>query len=188
MNQAIATAREASWAPEYPFFSAVIEQRGFKVGTEVGVAFGGHSEAILRNTTVARLYGVDPYLHSTGDYSDPMNMLQPEFDELYDFVLARLSPFGERYVHIRKSSVEAIYDIPGKMDFVYIDANHTGMAVWQDLCAWFNKVRIGGLIGGHDYNHRDLPQVQRTVDSFFGCLGWAVQTCGITQWWVERKW
>lgn len=178
---------ETTWAVDYPFFSQIVELHGLKVGAEVGVAYGGHAEAILKSTTVERLYGVDPYLHGVDGYSDPMNLPQPQFDQLYGYVLGRLSPFGERYVHIRKPSVEAIYDIPGKVDFVYIDANHTAMAVWQDLCAWFNKVRIGGVISGHDYNHPDHPQVQRAIDSFFGCLGWPVKTAGTHVWWVERR-
>jgi hypothetical protein len=36
-------------------------------------------------------------------------------------------------------------------DFVYIDADHTESAVYTDLCAWWSKVRPGGVLAGHDY-------------------------------------
>jgi Methyltransferase domain len=38
----------------------------------------------------------------------------------------------------------------GSLDFVYIDANHTFQHVNQDLRAWYPKLRVGGLICGHD--------------------------------------
>lgn len=36
-------------------------------------------------------------------------------------------------------------------DFVYIDAWHSYDCVKEDIEAWYPKVRVGGLIGGHDY-------------------------------------
>ena len=36
-------------------------------------------------------------------------------------------------------------------DFVYIDADHTEEAVYLDLKAWWPKVRLGGVLAGHDY-------------------------------------
>ena len=53
----------------YPLFRRVLTERGFKVGVEIGVAFGGHSEAMLRQTQIEKLYGVDPYRHFD-DYDD----------------------------------------------------------------------------------------------------------------------
>jgi hypothetical protein len=37
------------------------------------------------------------------------------------------------------------------LDFVYIDANHTYEAVKEDLKCWYDKVRVGGVVMGHDY-------------------------------------
>lgn len=36
-------------------------------------------------------------------------------------------------------------------DFIYIDADHTEAAVYADLCAWWSKVKPGGILAGHDY-------------------------------------
>jgi hypothetical protein len=51
-----------------------------------------------------------------------------------DFSLNAISKFDDEY-----------------FDFVYIDADHTESAVYADLCAWWSKVRSGGILAGHDY-------------------------------------
>ncbi len=38
------------------------------------------------------------------------------------------------------------------LDFVYIDADHSYEAVLKDITAWYEKVRPGGVVAGHDYN------------------------------------
>ena len=49
------------------------------------------------------------------------------------------------------------------IDFVYIDGDHSYESIQQDLYYWYNKVKPGGIIGGHDYV--DVwPGVIRAVD------------------------
>lgn len=181
-------AKEADvgWGVSYGFFSKVIRENNLRIGAEIGVAFGGHSEAILKNTNVEKLYGIDPYQHTKG-YEDPMNLSQEEFDELYNFTLNRLAPFGKRYEHILKSSNEAVNNVPDNLEFVYIDGDHSYQGVWQDLCAWFSKVMEGGIIGGHDYDHPSHPGVKRAVDEFFRRFDWPVHLEGEGVWWVKKK-
>lgn len=174
------------WGVGYNHFSKIINQYNLKIGAEIGVAYGGHSEAILKNTNVQKLYGVDPYEHTVG-YKDPMNYPQIEFDELYKMTEKRLSLFSNRYKLIRKYSKDAVLSIPEKLDFVYIDADHSYNGVWSDLCLWFSKVRDGGIIGGHDYTHPNFPGVKKAIDEFFRRFGWQVKHEGEGVWWVEKK-
>lgn len=178
-------ADAGTWGRAYPLFDRVIEAHALSVGVEVGVAYGGHVEAILGIPTMARLYGVDPYQHM--ENYPWMDFSQSEFDELYEFVLERLSSFGDRYQHIRKLSKDAIVDVPDKVDFVYVDADHSYEGVWTDLCTWFAKVRDGGIIGGHDYDHPNFPGVKKAVDRFFRRFEWEIHVEGEGVWWVERK-
>jgi glycosyltransferase involved in cell wall biosynthesis len=164
----------------------ILQSRGLHVGAEIGVAFGGHSESILKFPAVTKLYGIDPYQHDP-NYIDSMNLPQEEFDELYQFTTTRLSKFGDRYQHIRKPSQDGINEIPGQLDFVYIDADHSYKGVFKDISIWFDKVRDGGVIGGHDYDHPDLIEVKQAVDDFFSRLDWEVHAEGGTVWWVEKK-
>jgi hypothetical protein len=175
---------QGSWESAYGRFARRIEERGLRCGVEIGVAFGGHAESILAATSVEKLYGVDPYRHMDG-YDDPMNLPQEEFDELYRFTVARLSRFGPRYEHIRALSGEAANRVHA-VDFVYIDADHSYAGVWRDLSLWFPKVRAGGLIGGHDYDHRDFPGVRCAVDEFLGHLRLKATHDGEGVWWTEK--
>lgn len=184
MNHALEA--ESVWGKAYGLIGRVIQERKLRVGAEIGVAFGGHSESILKVPTVVRLYGVDPYQHNP-DYIDAMNISQEEFDELYKFTTARLSQFGGRYQHVRKSSQQAVDDILEELDFVYIDADHSYRGVRKDLCTWFGKVRDGGIIGGHDYDHPNFPGVKKAIDEFFRRFDWKINEEGEGVWWIEKQ-
>ena len=119
--------------------------------------------------SVERLYCVDPYRNLVG-YDEPMNLPQEQFDGLFQFTLARLAQFGDRYEHIRAVSKNAASRM-GIVDFVYIDADHSYLGVWNDLCPWFPRVRPGGLVGGHDYDHLNFPGVRRAIDGFMSYFG-----------------
>lgn len=177
---------DAGLGAAYGLFSKVLERKKLKIGVEIGVAFGGHAESILKTSTVDRLYGIDPYVHIDG-YDDPMNLTQEEFDQVCSFTLERLARYGNRYQHIRKMSEDAVKDIH-EVDFVYIDVDHSYKGVWNDLCIWYSKVRVGGVIGGHDYNHPNFPGVKQAVDEFFvKRFGWEIHVEGEGVWWVEKQ-
>lgn len=180
-NQSLTT-----WGLGYGHFSKIINKFNLKIGAEIGVAYGGHSEAILKNTNIEKLYGVDPYKHTIG-YKDKMNYPQDIFDELYKYTTNRLSQFNERYHHIRKYSKDAISDIPGQLDFIYIDADHSYEGVLKDLYFWFSKIKYDGIIGGHDYMHPNFPGVQKAIDEFFDRFNWKVNYEGDNVWWVQKK-
>jgi predicted O-methyltransferase YrrM len=53
----------------------------------------------------------------------------------------------------------------GELDFVFIDAAHDYDSVTKDIKAWLPKVRLGGIIAGHDIKH---PPVKQAVIDAFG--------------------
>lgn len=177
---------ETSWMPSYKYFSIIIREKNLRTGAEIGVAFGGHSEAILNQTNVEILYGIDNYEHRV-DYEYPMNLPQDDFNDLYEKTNQRLSAFGDRFKLIRADSEIAANQIQGKLDFIYIDADHSYNGVWNDLCSWYSKVRVGGIIGGHDYMHPDFPGVKQAIDEFFRRFYWEIHIEGEGVWWVEKQ-
>jgi len=50
-----------------------------------------------------------------------------------------------------ETSVDAAKKIDEKLDFVYIDRLHDYKSVLDDIAAWYPHVRIGGVVGGHDF-------------------------------------
>ena len=66
-------------------------------------------------------------------------------------------------------------------DLVFIDGDHRYEPCKQDIKRYRPLVRKGGILAGHDYNHRTWPGVARAVDELLG----PVRHCG-TIWWVVR--
>jgi hypothetical protein len=177
----------------YPYTVALIPFRGelpallnrrhlVGCGAEVGVARGEFSESILGNWRGMHLISIDPWLQVAPEqYVDRYNMPQGEQDRLHDETRERLARYGDRSSVWRLTSVEASRRVPHhSLDFVYIDARHDYDSVREDLACWFDKVRPGGVIAGHDYMDARLERgvygVKSAVDEFFGEKGLPVST------------
>jgi predicted O-methyltransferase YrrM len=80
---------------------------------------------------------------------------------LYEHFLSNMKPVEGYYSAIRSSSVDAadLYK-DNSLDFVFIDAAHDYENVKKDIAAWIQKVKIGGILGGHDIFH---PPVANAV-------------------------
>lgn len=55
----------------------------------------------------------------------------------------------------------------GSLDFVFIDGNHTRESVMEDCAAWWPKIKVGGVMSGHDYDVH-FNEVVSAVNEFFG--------------------
>jgi len=80
-----------------------------------------------------------------------------------------LENMGDRKFNpIKKLSDEAVLDFENNScDVVFLDMEHTFEAVSKDIELWFDKVKPGGYISGHDYN-KWWPGVVKAVDEKFG--------------------
>jgi len=121
-------------------FPKFLFDRGYRVGVEVGVFDGKYGVTLCK--AGLKMYGVDPYVHydeyKVGD------------ENHYEEAVKNLK--GYDYKIIKKFSMDALDDFEdGSLDFVYIDANHTLPYITEDIFGWAHKVRVGGIISGHDY-------------------------------------
>jgi len=68
---------------------------------------------------------------------------------------------------LHMDSKEAAQHVPdGSLDLVFIDADHSYKMCKRDIDVWTPKVRLGGIVAGHDYYTR-WPGVVRAVDESF---------------------
>jgi len=143
------------------------QERGFKVGVEVGVYQGEYSEVMAKGGF--KVYAVDPW----GVYPDyKVQIDQAKIDYNYKVTKERLEVYPNVSI-VRKTSMEAVKDFEdNSLDFVYIDANHRFKFIAEDMMEWAKKVKEGGVLAGHDYaffRHR-FPgggcQVREIVDAF----------------------
>lgn len=145
-----------NWADSYPYLSNLINQYNLKTGVELGVAAARHSEYILRNTSIEKLWSIDRWQH-VEDYDDLMNLSQEDHDQLYEFACSKLKIFGDRSLVVRSDTTEASKLFKDhSLDFVYVDADHSYEGCKRDLLAWIPKVKIGGFITGHDLNWQSV--------------------------------
>ena len=69
--------------------------------------------------------------------------------------------------------MDALEDVPDEsLDFIYIDANHDFMNFTQDLHYWIKKVKMGGIVSGHDYtyfSYKKFNHVKRALIAYARC-------------------
>lgn len=130
-------------------------------GAEVGVFQANTSEYLLKSFPGLELLCIDPFQSYEEHESE---MTAARLRECEAIATARLEPFGARAKLIKLTSVEAAEMVPDQsLDFVFIDAVHSYEAVLEDLHAWFPKVRVGGIVSGHDYS---WPGVREALEEF----------------------
>ena len=144
-------------------FAQLLCTVGYRVGVEVGVKEGNFSKCLCINNPDLHLTSVDPYSMETnnGNFDS-----QEIADAMYRKACKNLK--GYNCDLVRKTSAEASRDFAdGSLDFVYIDGNHMYDYVFEDLSVWYPKVRVGGIMSGHDYLLRNPScQVTEAVDDF----------------------
>lgn len=139
------------------------------VFVEVGCYYGNSVIFLAREVMLSskniRVFAVDTFRYNDVD--------------IYPGFIAKIQGGLDLIGVIRKDSVFAVRDFKrGKVDFVYIDADHRYEYVLQDIKAWLPKIKKGGWIGGHDYND---DGVKKAVNEIFD----SVETVKTDSWLVK---
>ena len=117
------------------------------VGAEIGCYEGSHAFEMLSSTnTISKLHLVDI----------------ATFDVIYE----KLQDFENRVeYYIPMSSEEASTKLPDKcLDFCYIDADHTYENCSNDIKLWWQKVKDGGILCGHDFTVEMLGTIKAVLE------------------------
>ena len=69
-------------------------------------------------------------------------------------------------------------------DIVFIDALHDYDSVYEDIRLWWPRVRVGGMLCGHDFNHQ-WPGVERAVADSFNLMQVGVTSDSV--WFVLKQ-
>lgn len=135
-----------------PMIEFVKKRNGdnFLIGCEIGVDFGFNALDMFINLNLRKLFLVDSY-----------------DDSIKRFLKMRknLLGFNNKCVFIIKRSDNAVKLVDDNLDFVYIDGSHKFDDVLLDIELYYEKVRKGGVIGGHDIQ---MDDVLSAVDEYFG--------------------
>ena len=135
-----------------------------RVGVEVGVCAGRTTEAMLAALPNLQLIGVDPWVPYSevardGTWHTDNQALAEQVRERYP----------DRLRFIREPSLVAVREFEdASLDFVFIDGDHRYEPCLADIEAWTPKVRPGGMVIGHDFNHPRWTGVTQAVREVFG--------------------
>lgn len=97
----------------------------------------------------------------------------PDLKNLYEIFIENMNPVKDFYIPLKMTSIEASEKFQDRsLDFVFIDASHEYEDVKNDINVWIKKVKIGGVLAGHDYypDHPDwggvFPAVNELLTGF----------------------
>ena len=127
---------------------------------EIGCAAGNNALNVLKNLNITEYIIIDPYDKYEDDYDDydrgRLIAMRKEAE-------SKLSSYSDKITWIYDYSDKAFSQISGKIDFIYIDGNHSYEYVQSDLENYSNLLADTFVFGGHDI---DQPGVTRAFIEF----------------------
>ena len=140
------------------FFPLMIDKLNLKIGVEIGVDKGGFSQHIMNKSDMRKYYCIDTWQDNFGSDFKP-NYFDPDGGARFKEAKTTLTPYikEERLMMIVNTGLNASkYFGSESIDFCYIDGDHSFDGIYNDIMAWTPKVKVGGIIAGHDY--KDGPK------------------------------
>lgn len=157
-------------------------QQNYKTFVEIGCKEGRTTGHILKTIPDSRVIAIDPWIvqeksadktketYESWDFAK----IEAEFCENTGVTRDRIGGSSmsadERLIFLRHTSEWAAENCPwGQADLIFIDALHDYEHVKQDIALWWPKIRIGGILALHDFNHK-WPGVERAVAESFNLM------------------
>lgn len=158
------------------------KEMGYKVGAEIGVYRGEFSAKFC--AVGLKMYAIDPWMSFRGQGKH--QRVQEVQDSYYEQAKKNLAPYPDCVI-IKKTSMEAVLAFKDdSLDFVYIDGDHNFRHAAEDIYEWSKKVRVGGVVSGHDYYNtayfarNSICNVGVIVDAY-------VKEFNITNWYIYKS-
>ena len=148
----------------WDILAEIIKEFDLKTGAEVGAKTGLNIRNVLLRCPGFSFVGIDHW-DPKRKYQNWTSMSQIVNEKKFDSVCKEFPGRTKKYKYM--SDVAAGFFENESLDLVFIDASHDFDSVHYDILTWLPKIRPGGFICGHDYDHPKIGEVKRAVDYFF---------------------
>ena len=157
------------------------------IGIEIGCYAGESTELFVNSGLFKIFYGIDPWengydpLDITNDVVIPA---EPVFDARFkgNTIIRKIKNKSENVANNFQNE---------SIDFIYIDGNHQYQAVKKDLELYYPKIKINGIISGHDYEISEktfhIKGVKKAVNEFFKDKSTFITTFCDSSWMIIKK-
>jgi hypothetical protein len=167
------------------FYDFALSQFNKGIFVEIGIWKGKSIAYLAQRIKEAgkniQLFGIDTFEGTAEDY-----VLLEDDDLRSGNLYLEYSKIVEPYKNIITTIVGSSHTVfdqfrDNSIDFLFIDADHRYEGIKTDIYNWFPKVKLGGIISGHDYETTLTCGVKKAVDEYLG----AVATLG--RCWYYKK-
>lgn len=134
-----------------------------EVGAWLGRSTAYMAEEIKRRYKPVEFFAVDTWRGSANE-PDMKPTLDSFGGDIYSQFMSNMLRAGvsQYVVPMRMQSADAAKFFPDEcLDFVFIDGDHSFGGVTSDIEAWRGKVKLGGVIAGHDFDRSDVAKAVR---------------------------
>lgn len=156
----------------WDFLAELINAQKASWFAEIGVSTGRTTGFVLKHCPGVRVLAVDPWKEYPGNKALPggEDYSTWDFTKVEEAFWGNVGTDKDRVIMERKESVQAAreWQRGAILGVVFIDAAHDYQNCLDDIDAWWPLVRSGGILAGHDYQHK-FPGVLRAVADRF-CL------------------
>ncbi len=157
---------------------------------EIGCAHGGFSTIVLSQWKGRKYYMIDPWEVQDSEIYRERQISKEDYDTKHR-ECCEIADKDKRAVVIRALSQDAVKQFSdGQLDVVYLDGNHEYQHVISDMDAWWPKVKVGGIMGGHDFQNHTQDgwwcEVAKAVMNWVAPRKLEFQVCPCSSWFIHK--
>ena len=146
---------------------------------ELGVFKGEFAEELYKRMSPKQLTLVDIWegSYGSGDKDGNNHVTVDDMVAVYNGLVEKYSNISN--VKVVRSTSTAFLETQedNSLDMVYVDADHAYEAVLSDLKLSFQKIKVGGILAGHDY----IPNTQIAAAVDYFCRSYGQRVVAITR-------